>query len=754
MSWLRKIFIGLIVLVCLFVTADYLFDRTQFVNQQVKDALATLPMKLRVDKVKHRVTQLGELELQGVSWQDEFGDSIAIDKLTLKFNWRALLHKTLDIELLAIDGISFKGSQYGLQQLQTELTANKTQDTVEPAPSTDISDYLPTKLVVDTLALSQINLDFATEHQQLALQQFNLEVTDTELTDLMQFDPVNLSLAAKLGFEHLAFSDSQQQQALKLGPVSFAVQLAPELNIKHSDLFVKNVSFSQPSLTSSIEHISLQGAFLANWLNKSASIDAFNWQTSQAKLTSKVDKIEVQLPQQAHNSQYSLEQLKLSSQLVEQQFHLENLSFDTFGGQVHMQAQSNLTLPLDVRLQQLNLTNLTLQHLMAKPTEQSAEDQQQVSEALEQTEQTEQASGQSQQIEQIAQLHLEQVNLKNINAKLIEPQTAVGTGDQLLTPWFLVDKFNLTLADIGLIQQHKLVDLVSLNTGAEIKLSARQLSYQPKDQSSQFEHISLNVKQTDSALQLTDTGLTHKDGRVQTQGFIFDKRRLGETTAVVNLETDIYKFDLAALEPFLQDSAFKPKGQFDATFDADLQLKPNEQWLMQQGDVKIKSGPFKVEGIAMDKLINGFKASQETSLLDIGSFLVAGPMGMMAMQFVELTAGAAQYKGNSQIKSIEANAHVQNNQVKLNRAKLKTAENNLGFIGNIDLTNKAFKQFKFAILDDKDCPSIQQTLNGKFSEVKKVLFNTTSGAVTSPLSNVWRKAKDATTGGCKSFFSQ
>ncbi|WP_016956321.1 hypothetical protein [Catenovulum agarivorans] len=744
MKWLRAIVIGSIAVLCLFVTADYLFDRTNIVNQQLNNALAAMPMQVRIDKVNHRLTQLGELQLQGVHWQDKFGDSVAIDNFQLKFNWRALLNNTLDINQITIEGVRFNASTQGLRQLQHELQANASeqpeQDDVEQS---DISEYLPNKLILDAFALTQVEVAFATEHQQVNLQQANVSLRKLELTQLLEFDPVNLSFELNLALDNFAFADNQQQQNVKLDQLDFALELAPKLQINHTDLSIENIAFNQPNLESSIKHIAISGGFVAQWLNDTARLELFNWQTATAKLKTDVERLELVLPQQARNNSYVVEKLELVSQMAKEQLQLENLSFNAFGGQTQLQAQSNLTLPLDLRLKQLNLTNLNLQHYLAKPAEQTENATDTVDDSQPQTGSEEQ----TQQIEQVANLYLEQINISNLNAQLIDPETPPLQSEQ--SAWFALNKFNFELTDVAAVQQHKIVDLITLNNGAKAKLAARQLSYLD----SQFNQLSLNVQQQEEGLVLTDSGLSTKDGRVQTQGTVFDKRRIGENSALVNLQTDIYRFDLAALQPFIGDSAFKPTGMLDANIDADLQFKPEENWLMQQGNVQIKSGPFAVEGIAMDKLINGFKASQETSLLDVGSFLVAGPVGMMAMQFVELTAGAAQFKGQSQIKSIEANAHVQNNLIRLDKAKLKTAENNLGFIGNVNLNKQAFEKFRFAILDDKDCPTIQQTLDGKFSEVKKVLFNTTSGAVTSPLSNVWRKAKDAAGGGCKSFFA-
>ncbi|WP_440905955.1 hypothetical protein ACMZOO_06850 [Catenovulum sp. SX2] len=744
MRWVRNIFIGLIGLLCLLVTADYLFDRTNIVNQQLDNALAATPMNMRIDKVNHRITQLGELQLQGVHWQDKFGDSVAIDNLVLKFNWRALLNNTLDINQITIEGVRFNASEQGLQQLQHELQANATeQPEQDDAEQTDINEYLPNKLILDAFALTQVEIAFATEHQQVNLQQANVSLSKLELNQLLEFDPVNLSFELNLALDNFAFVDNQQQQNVKLDQLDFALELAPKLQVNHTDLSIDNIVFKQPNFESSIKHLAVSGGFVAQWLNDTARLELFNWQTAKAKLKTDVERLELVLPQQTHNNNYVVEKLALVSQMAEEQLELEKLSFNAFGGQTQLQAQSNLTLPLELRLKQLNLTNLNLQHYLAQPAEQTEN----AADAGEQKQAQTKEEQKSQHIEQVANLYLEQINITNLTTELIDPATAYQSSEQ--AAWFALNKFNFALSDVAAVQEHKIVDLITLNNGAKVKLAANQLTYLD----SQFKQLSLNLQQTDAGLAITDTGLSTKEGRVQTQGNVFDKRRIGEKSALVNLQTDIYRFDLAALEPFLADSAFKPKGLLDANLDADLEFKPEEKWLMQQGQVQIKSGPFAVEGIAMDKLINGFKASQETSLLDVGSFLVAGPVGMMAMQFVELTAGAAQFKGKSQIKSIEADAHVQNNLIRLDKAKLKTAENSLGFIGNVNLNKQAFEKFRFAILDDKDCPSIQQTLDGKFSEVKKVLFNTTSGAVTSPLSNVWRKAKDAAAGGCKSFFA-
>ncbi|EWH11258.1 hypothetical protein DS2_05355 [Catenovulum agarivorans DS-2] len=737
MKWLRTTLIGLLALFCLLVTADYLYDRTSLVNDLIADATHDLPMELSIGKVNHRFTQLGQLQLSDIKWHDQFGNSAELKQLQLKLNWQALLVQVIDIEYVKLTGLTINGHQQGVEALQSALAK-----TAEPAPENsdtqgaadnDFSAYIPTRLEVSEISLQQVDLEFSQAQQTYKVAGLDFSTQDLRLQALQAVSPMKLAGDFTMAVQRLSVNAPEQAQTAAINQLDVHFVLQPNLQITDFVLATKSASVESNDLFAEMNRLDIVGQF--SFSDTADTLTAQALVESAAELEINLNSAEVYFPQQAQNQHYKMESFSFASRLAEQNVDIENLAFDTFGGQVSLAGSSNVQLPLDIRLNHLDVAGMDIGYHLAKP--QASDESVQPADDGDSSQQDAPKPTDNQKIEQIANLYLESIELEHINIRLFEQEN-----------WLEAEEFNLKLKDTDVIKQHQLVDTVSLNAGAHLLTSLKRLKYI----SSEFSQINLNVTQTEDALLLADTGLTHKDGRVRIEGKVIDGRRVGESQAQALLQTDIYKFDLPALEPFLQSVPFKPTGVLDANLDLQLQLEPNNKWTMSKGDFNLKTGTFGIDGIALDKLINGFKASQETSLLDVGSFLVAGPVGMMAMQFAELSAGAAQFKGSSNIEFIQAKASVENNLIEVESAKVKTTDNRLGFVGNINLNEQAFEKFRFAILNEQDCPKVQQTLDGKFTEVKKVLFSTTSGAVTSPLSNVWRKAKDVAAGGCKSFY--
>lgn len=231
--------------------------------------------------------------------------------------------------------------------------------------------------------------------------------------------------------------------------------------------------------------------------------------------------------------------------------------------------------------------------------------------------------------------------------------------------------------------------------------------------------------------------------------------QVGDKVGLSSLAIENFHLDTSLVSTFFPQSSIQPEGGLNLSgkLSAPLFVDSNEKRLAAlSGNLKMDTEQIKVKGINLDSLLNGFKDSHEFGLRDVGGFMLGGPIGILGGKLFSLAGGAAGAIGETNINKISLSADIQKGLLKLSESAVATGKNRFAFNGGIDLARQKFKDFDFAILDEKGCATIKQTLNGDLTNPKSAIANTLLGTITNPL-------KDVLTGlgsglkGCKAFYS-
>ncbi|WP_017443685.1 hypothetical protein [Gayadomonas joobiniege] len=793
------------------VTFDYLFDRTGVTNKLVSDALKPYPFTVQIGKVEHKLLAPGQLMLTDIKWQDEYGDTILLEKLDLNLNWQALLSGTVDVDSLILTGLKVKGSQKGLQSLQNNLPPAVKDSGNEQ----DDESYFSTA-ELDYFAVRSFDVDFNTAAESIQINEASIELSDWQLSPIFPFDLNALVGHVVVILEKVEFEQNNEQQQLiaqftktelaanlqsgsqkpllsltKLNNsaslIKFVQRISPTDDnknfVEESDLVTENsAQSSTQNINPLIPSLPFELAigdmhFNNNDLSleipeQSVLVQDLDIELSDIQLNLQAkrwqDLINIRLQSQLEHviaDPYQIDDLSFTSRLAKDEFFLDELVFKTFEGEMSMQAHSNLSEPYAFVLDDLVAKNLAVKVEQAKPVEpenpQSTTDSnsagagdtnktQQSEGETSDNELTEGAASDSQPneqqesktneaLEKVRLARIEKIHLENITVKVTDPNTQ--------EVWLDVHPIHFFADQFTLIENGQIKQLSDFKPGANLGVDIANIQYLQ----TRLKDLKMNANTIDAGVHLTDASVTLDDGSALVNG---DIQQQGKQIKV-NLISKIDQLNLDKLAPMLVSSPIKPTGLLNAEFSSDLVLDEGAELPAGvNGEFWLKTDDFNLNGLALDKILDGFKASQETSLFDIGTFLVTGPVGMIAMQFVQLGSGAMQLKGSTKVEQIEVHGQINQSVVKIANTRIKTQDNHLGFYGGIDLVNNAFKDFKFGLLKEDGCAPVQQKLDGPFSKVRDVLFNTTSGAVTSPLSSVLRTASDVAGGGCKKFFPQ
>lgn len=722
--------LGYLVIGCflLVVAADLLLDRTKLAQEQLKTLNQQMPFELKLEQISHTIFNPTSIQVEGLEFKDEFGTLVKIPKVYLYIDLIPLINKQVIVEKIAIEDIYIQSSQAALLELQTAM-ANlpKSDEPAAESPAPESAQLPLEQVLIKSLVFSIDELAFKAEAGDLALAKLMLELSDLSIIEQGQLKPELIRVQISNSIAKVEFNQYQINQikllasldtgSIKLDELSLEtfdgqlnlaanVDFLEQINIEVSKLSLSNINAdllvpkpesqaeTKPVEAQPTEKTAANSKAPSGKNNKLAKTNKSNTKaintpkttdaTTDTSTVKQVTSANTQPTQVAENTQTAE---PLPDQLPEQISAADRIP----EAQQQVPAQTSQT--------------------ASKPPVEDAE-------------------------LPIHYLAINQLAIDNIKLTLTDPATAQA--------WLALTEFGLTLDQIKLVEQQKLVQFSELKPGSNLMIQFAEFIYlTPLAQ-----NLAIAVKTKDAGANL--------DGELElAQGKIDLDTDITETDKIIKLagKIDWQQINFAVFMPMLADSPVLPTGVFTGNTILDASYNTNKPGLAGvDGQVQLTTDKFGLKGIQLDKMLSAFKSSQETSLLDVGAFLVSGPLGVMAMQLAELSSAATATGGTTEINSIDINANIADQVINLKLADIKTKAHHLGLYGDVNLAAKQFEKFQFGLLDSEGCAPVQQTLDGPFSEVKDILFNTTKGAATSSITSVFNNVGKLAGKKCKPFY--
>ncbi|GAA0214682.1 hypothetical protein GCM10009123_22300 [Kangiella japonica] len=175
------------------------------------------------------------------------------------------------------------------------------------------------------------------------------------------------------------------------------------------------------------------------------------------------------------------------------------------------------------------------------------------------------------------------------------------------------------------------------------------------------------------------------------------------------------------------------------------------------GDIFIRNQSLvTIRHLNINKVIKSFLDSQEFGLLDIGGFLLAGPLGLLASQGVSLQDTIGQLgadKGDTQIPHMNIDMNIKDGLLMTKDVAVATDKYRFAFNGEVILDKQEFKDLDFDIINKKGCREYGQTLNGSITSPKIETFTAAFDAVTGSVVGLFKQGVGLITGGaCSSVY--
>lgn len=172
-----------------------------------------------------------------------------------------------------------------------------------------------------------------------------------------------------------------------------------------------------------------------------------------------------------------------------------------------------------------------------------------------------------------------------------------------------------------------------------------------------------------------------------------------------------------------------------------------------EGEISLRGENLILIGNNIDKKLARFESSQHFSLVDVGAFFFAGPIGLVATKgynFASIFQGSG---GRSEIRMFVSEWHVERGVAQALDVAMATHKNRIALRGGLDFVNQRFNDVTVAVIDAKGCAKAQQKLRGSFQkpvvESPNILKSLTGPALT-----LLKKGRELLPDGeCKVFYA-
>jgi AsmA family/AsmA-like C-terminal region len=117
----------------------------------------------------------------------------------------------------------------------------------------------------------------------------------------------------------------------------------------------------------------------------------------------------------------------------------------------------------------------------------------------------------------------------------------------------------------------------------------------------------------------------------------------------------------------------------------------------------------------LDEELSHYKATQRFTLVDLGAFFLAGPIGLAVTKGIDYSKVISAEGGTSQVKVFISEWQVERGVAEAKDVAMATAANRVALKGNLDFVNQSFQDVTVAVVGKQGCVVVQQKVHGSFS---------------------------------------
>ena len=239
----------------------------------------------------------------------------------------------------------------------------------------------------------------------------------------------------------------------------------------------------------------------------------------------------------------------------------------------------------------------------------------------------------------------------------------------------------------------------------------------------------------------------------------YDGRGSGEVHANFTGHVPAYRvhYELSKfrIEEFWSIFSAKKVGEGLMNFSTDLTLSGSTVREMTQssvGEAFLRGSNLTLAIGDLDGELSRYESTQRFSLIDVGAFLVAGPLGLAVSKGYDFARVLDSAGGGSEIPSLTSDWQIERGVARAKDVAMTTKKNRIALQGALDFVNDRFQDVTVALVDKQGCVRVQQTARGPFSQPDVAKPNVLV-SLTGPVHTLLKQAKHLLGGHCQVFYS-
>lgn len=226
-----------------------------------------------------------------------------------------------------------------------------------------------------------------------------------------------------------------------------------------------------------------------------------------------------------------------------------------------------------------------------------------------------------------------------------------------------------------------------------------------------------------------------------------------EADTVYGMNLKVSKLDFGKLQgSFGTKPAISGRG--DLTASLTLKEKGSRSLLSNlDGAFSLGGNNLITHTADLDKILSTYETSQQFSLVDLGAFFIAGPLGTAALKGYHY--GDVYYQaqgGQGTITQFLSHWKIRNGAADATDCAFATRHHRVAIRGKLDLVSERYDNVVVALLDDKGCAKLKQSISGSFGNPQISAVSTVE-SLAGPIFDLYRKARRFVQAGkCEVFY--
>jgi uncharacterized protein involved in outer membrane biogenesis len=186
----------------------------------------------------------------------------------------------------------------------------------------------------------------------------------------------------------------------------------------------------------------------------------------------------------------------------------------------------------------------------------------------------------------------------------------------------------------------------------------------------------------------------------------------------------------------------KKIGEGAMDFSTDLTMTgrdDDEMTRSSTGEASLHGADLTLDVGDLDDKLAHYKATQRFDLVDLGAFILAGPIGLAVSKGYDYSKLIDSSGASSHIQTLISEWHIERGVAQAKDVAMSTDANRLALKGSLDFVNHSFQDVTVAAINKRGCATVEQKVHGSFAhpDVEKPNVGT---SIAGPALHLLRKA--------------